>query len=64
MKNKLRNIVGDEKLGLFMDRCLVLNMIIEQTFENDAVVLSNEEISKEWSKVQASLMKIHELITN
>jgi len=53
----LQVLVGDRKLMQFSDCCLVLNMIIDQTFENDVVFLCSQELSEEWKKIHPPMLK-------
>jgi len=63
MNKKLFEVVGERAVLKFMDRCFVLNLMIDEAFKNDLVFLINSDIGDEWRKIQLSLMKIHNAVS-
>jgi hypothetical protein len=59
MANEMYPFVTEKNITEFMDICLVLNVVIDQAFENNLIVLLNEEIQIEWGVIKNSLASIH-----
>jgi len=59
MNNRLSEQVGERAVVKFMDRCFVLNLMIDEAFKNDIVFITNDRIAREWVKIQESLRVIH-----
>jgi hypothetical protein len=63
MANEMYPVVTEKNITEFMDICFVLNLMIDQAFEDNLIVLLNEEIAIEWTVIHICIENIHHKVS-